>query len=370
MICPKPLQKGDRIAVISLSTGILGEDACAHEKALGEKMLHSFGLEPVFMQHSLSGVQAVWSHPELRAADLKSAFLDDSIQGIICAIGGIDSFRTFPFLMEDAEFAAAVREHPKFFLGYSDSTNSHLMLHRLGLQTFYGQSFLSDMAELSGDMLPYSKEQFASCFAPYHGRRITPAPVWYEERSDYSAKALGTQAVSHPETHGYELLQGEPVFAGELLGGCIDSMGEMLLGDCADYYAAKFAECGIADTDVFRNQAEISRKYEIFPQPDEWRGKILFAETSEDCVSPERLHKFLSAFREAGVFDHLNGILVGKPMNERYYEEYKAVWRDAAGNPDLPILYNVNFGHAAPRTILPYGAEAQVHADRQEIVLL
>ena len=117
MICPEPLKKGDRVAVISLSNGILGEPWCAHEKELAECRLRSFGLEPVYTEHALAGAAALWDHPELRAADLKAAFLDDSIRGIITAIGGIDTFRTFPYLMEDAEFIRAVKEHPKFFLG-------------------------------------------------------------------------------------------------------------------------------------------------------------------------------------------------------------------------------------------------------------
>ena len=370
MLYPEPLHKGDRVGIVSLSSGILGEAFCAHEKELGVQRMEAFGLKPVFTAHALDGVQEVWSHPENRASDLKAAFLDDSIRGMITAIGGIDTFRTFPYLMEDEEFISAVREHPKIFLGFSDSTNNHLMFYRLGLQTFYGQSFLPDIAELSADMLSYSKEQFASCFAPYHGRRIMPAPVWYEERKDFSPAAVGTDPVSHPEQHGYELLQGKPQFEGELLGGCIDSMGEMLLDDRAEYYAEKLRSCGLTDTDVFRSQGEIARRYNIFPSAGEWKGKILFAETSEDQPKPERLAEFLSAFRKAGVFDQINGILVGKPLNEQYYEEYKSVWREAVGNPEIPILYNINIGHAAPRVILPYGAAARVDAEKQEILLL
>ena len=369
VICPEPLRRGDRVAIISLSSGIMGEPYCAHEKELGIRRMHEFGLEPVFTAHSLDGAQEIWMHPENRAADLKAAFLDDSIRGIICAIGGMDTFRTFPCLMEDAEFVRAVQAHPKFFLGFSDSTCNHLMFHRLGLQTFYGQAFLPDLAELSADMLPFSKEQFASCFAPYHGRTITPSPVWYEERKDFSAAAVGTERASHPEQHGYELLQGSPQFEGELLGGCIDSIGEILLSDCAEVYADLFAQNGISDTEIFRRQGEITRKYNIFPRPEEWQGKVLFAETSEVCPKPERLRQYLDALRNAGVFANINGILIGKPMDETYYEEYKAVWRDAVQNPQLPILYNVNFGHAAPRAILPYGAKAQIDAKKQEIRL-
>lgn len=370
MLYPKPLKKGDRIAIVSLSNGILGEAYCAHEKELGEKTLRAFGLEPVYMPHACDGAEAIWTHPEHRAADLKAAFLDDSISGIITAIGGIDTFRTFPYLMEDAAFIRAVREHPKFFLGFSDTTNNHLMLHRIGLQTFYGQALMPDLAELSGDMLPYSKEQLASCFASYQGRIIRPAPEWYEERTDFSAAAVGTIPVSHPEQHGYELLQGNPQFEGELLGGCIDSLAEMLISDCGDEYAELFASVPFVDPSVFDEQGAITRRYNIFPSADEWRGKVFFAETSECCPAPDRLRFCLETLKSEGVFDAVSGILVGKPMNERYYEEYKTVWREVIDNPELPILYNINFGHAAPRAILPYGAAVQVDAEKQEIRLL
>ena len=62
--------------------------------------------------------------------------------------------------MEDQEFINAVRDNPKIFLGFSDSINNHLMVNKLGLSTFYGQSFLQDIAELDNEMLPYSKYYF------------------------------------------------------------------------------------------------------------------------------------------------------------------------------------------------------------------
>ena len=373
MLTPQPLKKGDKVAVICLSSGVIGEPYCAHEKELGEKKLREMGLEPVFTRHALRGADFILSHPEARAADLKEAFLDDSVKGIITSIGGIETFRTFPYLMEDEEFINAVKQHPKFFLGFSDTTNNHLMFHRLGLQTFYGQAFLCDIAELSGDMLPYSKAQFESCFAPYHGRKITSSDLWYEERKDFSDAAVGTAPVSHKEEHGYELLQGAPVFEGELLGGCIDSMGEMLIGGNTERYddilADLFRACPQLREDFLR-QAEITEKYNIFPTAEEWKGKILFAETSEEMPSPQRLRECLEAMKTRGVFSNINGIIVGKPMNEAHYEEYKEVWRDVVNDPQLPILYNVNFGHAAPRAVLPYEAMARVDADKQEITLL
>ena len=370
---PEPLKKDDKVAIICLSSGVIGEPYCAHEKELGLRRLRSFGLEPVFTKHALMGKDYIMAHPEARAADLKAAFLDDSVKGIITSIGGFETFRTFPYLMEDEDFIRAVRQHPKLFLGFSDTTNNHFMLRRLGLQTFYGQAFMCDLAELSGDMLPYSKAQFESFFAPYHGRKITPSDVWYEERTDFSAAAVGTMPVSHKEELGYELLQGSPVFEGELLGGCIDSMGEMLIGAniglLGELLGDEFAKCPQLADDL-RIQSEITRRYNIFPTADEWRGKVLFAETSEITPSPDMLREYLAALKREGVFADLNGIIVGKPMNEKYYDEYKSVWCEVVDNRDIPILYNVNFGHASPRAILPYGAMAHVDANKQEITLL
>ena len=373
MIKPRPLRKGDKVAVICLSNGILGNIGCVQQVDIGVRRLNEYGLDICFTKHALRGTDFILAHPEARAADLKEAFLDDSVSGIITDIGGFETFRTIPYLMEDEEFMSAVREHPKMFLGFSDTTNNHFMFHRLGLQTFYGQSFICDLCEQANEMLPYSKAQFESLFEPYNGRVIKPSDVWYEERTDFSPSAIGTDRVSHADDTGYELLQGAPQFSGELLGGCIESMGEMLIADIGSNHEVNKILSGFpfgsAILEDLKHQNEIIRKYNIFPSAEEWEGKILFAETSEEQPSPERLKQFLEALKSEGVFAKINGIIVGKPQNNKYYEEYKAVWREVVDNEKLPILYNVNFGHGTPRAILPYGAEAFVDAEKQEILL-
>ena len=41
-----------------------------------------------------------------------------------------------------------------------------------------------------------------------------------------------------------------------------------------------------------------------------------------------------------------------------------------AGKKDLPILYNVNFGHTSPMAILPLGLNVEVDLDKKEIRFL
>jgi muramoyltetrapeptide carboxypeptidase LdcA involved in peptidoglycan recycling len=75
-----------------------------------------------------------------------------------------------------------------------------------------------------------------------------------------------------------------------------------------------------------------------------------------------------------GILKVINGILVGKPQGEVYYEEYKDVIRqvisEEEGLKTLPILYNVNFGHAIPIGILPYGVEAEINCKDKTIKLM
>lgn len=54
---PKSLVKGDKVAVVSMSSGILGEDFAKHELELGLKRLKEFGLVPVVMPNALKGIE-------------------------------------------------------------------------------------------------------------------------------------------------------------------------------------------------------------------------------------------------------------------------------------------------------------------------
>ncbi len=345
---PKHLNPGEKVAIVSLSSGILGESFIKHELDLAVKRLNEYGLEPVFMQNSLKGLEYIAAHPEKRAEDLKAAFLDKEIKGIICAIGGDDTYKLAPYLMEDKEFITAVNNNPKIFTGFSDTTINHLMLNRLGLNTYYGPTVVCDLAELDREMLPYTKMWFET-FLGKKQMAITSSDTWYKERSDFSPASLNTPRESVIETKGYETLQGSGVRSGKLFGGCIESLYQLVFDE---------------------EKSAINQKYKLFPTADELKGKILFLETSELKISPEHLNKILKAFRELGIFDTVNGLIIGKPQDAAFYEEYKVIYREVLGDIDLPILYNVNFGHALPRCVVPYNIKCRVDYDNRTIEFL
>ena len=342
-------KKIKNVAIVSLSSGILGEPFIRFEMDIGLQRLKDYGLRVKFMPNALKGLDYVKEHPEKRAEDLLQAFRDPEIDMILCAIGGDDTYRLLPYLFDHGELADTVQD--KVFLGFSDTTINHLMLHKAGLRTFYGQAFLSDLCELGPEMLPYTRKYFEELITTGTIREITPSEVWYEERKSFAPDQVGTLPVAHPNV-GFELLQGAPVFSGKILGGCIDSLYDFFNGE-------RYADMPV-----------LCQKYHLFPGQADWQGRILLLESSEEKPSPEKYKQALEYLKGTGVFDAVSGVLAGKPMDETYAREYKQLLVQVIDRPELPIVFNLNVGHATPRCIIPFGVEATVDAEKQSITFM
>ena len=334
------------IGIVSLSSGTIGEEKVRFEVEIGLKRLKAMGLEVRFLPHALMGSDYVRDHPAERAADLLEAFRDPEIDMILCAIGGDDTCRLLPWLFERDELRHAVTRKP--FLGFSDTTGNHLMLHKLGLPTFYGQSFLSDVCELSEEMLPYTREYFEELIRTGNIREVRPSPIWYSSREKFTPDQAGVPLSAHAD-RGFVLLQGPAVFSGPVLGGCIDSLYDLFEGE------------------EYRELQILASKYSLFPGTEDWRGRILLLESSEVLMPPDKYRRALTLLKEKGLFSVISGILVGKPMDEVYREEYHRILVEEVDDPALPILANLNIGHALPRCIIPFGVEAHVDAAAQRI---
>lgn len=352
------LKAGDKVAIVSLSSGILGEKFVKHELDLGIKRLKEFGLVPVFMDNSLKGLEFISNHPEARADDLKQAFYDPEIKLILCAIGGTDTIRTVPYLLRDKKFKQAVKKSSKIFMGFSDSTVNHLMLYKLGLNTIYGPALLTDFAEFEPEMLPYTKSAVEYLFEPTDNYEIKSSEVWYKDRKDFSPQAVGTFREKMAETKGYELLFGKGKVQGELLGGCLDVIAD-LIGAESDN-----------DAEKHKLRADIVKEFDIFPSLDEWKDKIMFIETSEEKISPTYYRSIIKKLKTMGVFDRISGLVVGKPIDEVFYEEYKQILIEELSGYGFPALFNLNFGHSYPRMVLPYGATAMIDAENKKFTIV
>lgn len=351
MIKPKPLKRGDKVAIVSLSSGILGEPEVRHQLDLGIRRLKELGLEPVFMPHTLKGLNYIKNNPSKRADDLMFAFKEPSIKGIICAIGGDDTYKTIPYLM-NTEFKNTVRSNPKVFVGFSDSTNNHLMLNKLGLVTYYGLNFLSDLCELQKEMIPYTKQSYQRLFKNDESFEIHSSSKWYLNREDYSIDQISVPLVEIEETNGHEYLNGFGVVEGLFWGGCLESIYDL-------YTSERYSD-----------QRYIYNQYGLIPDKDFFKDKIIFLETSEEKPKPEKFKMMLYFLINEGVLSRAKCLLIGKPYDEVYYQEYREILTNLSYQFNLPIVYNLNFGHALPRTIIPYGIKGKVDFDKKEIKVI
>ena len=143
LIKPRKLNKGDKVATVSLSWGGAGDKEILWRYHQGKERLETlFGLKVVEMPHTLAGTDYVYNHPKERAEDLMQAFADPEIKAIIACIGGEDSIRMLPTIDFDV-----IKNNPKIFSGYSDSTVTHFICMKARVSSFYGPTILTDFAE-------------------------------------------------------------------------------------------------------------------------------------------------------------------------------------------------------------------------------
>lgn len=334
---PKKLQPGDKIATVSPSWGGAGDSELRWRYDQGVKRVESiFGLEVLPMPNSLKGSEYLYEHPQARAEDLMTAFKDKSIKGIFANIGGEESIRLLPYI----DFNI-IRKNPKIFMGYSDVTITHLFCHKAGISSFYGPAILTDFAE-NVEMDSYTIDMLKRIlFSDDVIGKIKPALKWTSERLEWHERNKNRRRKMLPN-QGYEVLQGSGVVQGRLIGGCIEVL-------------------------------EFAKGTEIWPEQKHWKDSILFFETSEEKPEPSFIKYWLRNYAAQGILQMANGIVFGKPQDEKYYESYKEVILQVMkeyGLEYLPILYNLNFGHTEPKIVLPYGVMAKINCDKGTFSIL
>ena len=337
LIKPVRLKKGDKVATVSLSWGGAGDKEILWRYQQGKERLETvFGLEVVEMTHTLKGSKYIYEHPEKRAEDLMNAFKDPSVKGIIACIGGNESIRMLPYIDFDL-----IHQNPKIFMGYSDSTTTHMICRKAGISSIYGPTLLVDFAE-NVQMQDYTIEHIKrTLFSTTSIGDIKPASEWTSEYLPWIETNKHT-ARAHQANRSYELLQGTGIINGHLIGGCLE----------------------VFDT---------LRGTSLFPEPEAFDDAILFLETSEDKPPKWYVECALRTFGIMGIFGRINGIIWGKPMDETHYEDYKVIIKKVLkefGHETLPVLYNLNFGHTEPKICIPYGAMAEINCNSTSFSIL
>ena len=325
------LTEGDTVGIVSPSWG--GAGAFPHRVEQAQRHLASLGFKVKLAEHALGTKGFVSDTATHRVQDIHAMFEDSEVKALIAAVGGDHSCHLLPHL--NFELIAA---NPKIFVGYSDITVLNVAIWvKTGLVTFNGPALITDFAEQPA-MFPYTERYFlkATTRAEAVGA-VEPASEWTEEFQDFERKLDLERPRTLQASSGWNWLK-EGKAEGRLVGGCLESLQHL-------------------------------RGTPYFPS---WDNAIFFFETSEEKSAPETIDGILMDYENMGVFDKLQGLLVGRPiyytddekrqLNERILERTEKY--------DFPIITNMDFGHTAPQFTLPIGCRARIDSanKRFEIV--
>lgn len=342
LIKPPKLNHGDKVATLTLSWG--GPGAFPQRYEVGKQRLEEiFGLYVVQTKHALKNAEWIYQNPKARADDLMEAFLDPSIKAIISNIGGDDSIRLIPFV--DLNI---IKNNPKVFMGYSDTTVTHFMCLKAGLSSFYGPAVMTAFAE-NVAMHDYTIHGIRKTL--FSNETIGSIPKntkgWTTELLDWSDENnQNIKRVLNPPTGWNFIGDNKHIRKGRLIGGCLEAL-------------------------QFINGTE------LWPNFSTWDQGILFLETSEEGMEPPAVTRFIRNLAAQGILHSLTGILFSKPGGQhmtaarfseydqallKVFEEYRI--------PLIPIVTEMDFGHSDPMWTLPFGAMVEINPDRKTVTIL
>jgi muramoyltetrapeptide carboxypeptidase len=128
MTPPPFLQNGDAVALISPSKALANGDLDHAINVLSGK-----GLKPHTGANALKNYRAFAAEEALRLHDLNEAICNPDIKAIFCNRGGYGAMH----LLRGTDLVA-LRQNPKWLIGYSDITALHLLWQQQGICSIHG----------------------------------------------------------------------------------------------------------------------------------------------------------------------------------------------------------------------------------------
>ena len=323
LIVPKALKRGDTIALISISGGRAGDGDMLYRYEIGKKRLEDiWGVKVIITPNALAGSQYLYEHPEARAQDLMWALENKEVNGIICMMGGDDSYRVFPYI--DLEI---IKKNPKVFMGYSDIASWMAVFAKAGVRAYYGPNLLTPIAQ-PVELDEYTKNAMQKClFETDILGEISPC----KECTNIEWRNVSEDEIKWTPNPGYRIIQGKGVIRGRIFGGCASPL-QQIIGT------------------------------EFFPTPEFFKDCILMLEIGSPYGSTlAGLHQ-LRTLDAAGMFRYAAGIVIGQ-INEEEEKILTKFLKYEAGREDIPVIANVDFIHRTPMTVIPVGAMTEIDCD-------
>lgn len=281
--------------------------------------LVSRGYRVKFTDNVYSDIDGSRSSPATqRAEELDSLLSDPDVRYIVSCKGG-------DYLNEIFEHTdlSSILDSPKWVQGYSDNTDVLFMI----------TTVFDVMSVYCGNFGDYGMEPWHRSVSEnlefIEGSRSTQ--VSFDAYEDtFRDRVTGLEAIRGDRPVSWRA-DGDARFSGIALGGCSDKLAQ-LVG---------------SGRDRVRDFVERYRDDGIVWYMERYMGN------RDDVVAG------LGSMMENGWFEYASGFLFGRPM---FYdgEDYEDAVRSVLGGTGLPLVFDVDVGHKAPRLTMINGARIDV----------
>ncbi|MEU6823334.1 S66 peptidase family protein [Streptomyces atriruber] len=318
---PRALAAGDLVVIASLSGPLHSRYVPDLERSV--TVLERMGFR-VRRAPLLAAGRRHWWHaatPEEIAEEFNALLRDPEVRAVIAHDGGAAVLGYLDLIDVDA-----IAADPKPILGYSDISLLHLVLHaRTGLVGFH-----ADLATPGlGGAWQAAPEARRAELERLYARLLT------------STEPIGTLPAT-PARECWRAGRSGRV-EGRLIGGLLNR---------------------IALAQATRYALPLER----------FDGAVLFWE--EMGSQAAHVWSYLQVLRHSGILDRISGMVVGVPREIHGLGGPDAsptlpeLVLDVLGDRDIPVLGNVEFGHAGPNLPMPVGIRVALDARQRSLSLL
>lgn len=329
MIYPEFLKLGDTIGITAISKGI-SEDyklkrldsAIEYMKEKGFKVKETKNVRNCIKGRSSTGKE--------RAKEFMELWKDEDIKAIIMVAGGDYAIEMLEYL----DFEEMKKYKPKWIQGFSDVTTiGYLLPTCMDIVSVYADNFVNygmrpvheslDRAlgvMMGNTLIQKSYEKYQGSYLEY-GLETYTKP--YQLDTNVKWKNLRNEK--------------KIKITGRAIGGCLDIVTNFV-GTSYD------------------NVNKFIDKYK-----DE--GIIWFLEVF-DIPSPQ-IYWHLWKFKNAGYFRNCKGIVFGRTAmcREEYGVTFEDSLNDALLDLDIPVIYDMDFGHRPPQIAMLNGGYLEIESE-------
>ncbi|WP_379151215.1 S66 peptidase family protein [Paenibacillus sp. sgz5001063] len=323
MITYPVLEKGATIGVTAASSGVGPQTAELFGKAVTR--MEERGYQVICGDTVFKHDKAKSASGAERGKEFNQMMSDDRIGLIIPPWGG-------ELLIEMLEHIDYGQVKAKWVMGFSDISLLLLVLTlRTGIATAHGPSFWDLRAEVSDKTTAMWQTVLST-----NSREpvVQHSSVNYHQELEQAVPSPSLFHLHIPTV--WKLVSGDTVtLKGRLLGGCVDIIRHII---------------GTPYGDVRHFQEHFLQQ-----EPILW-----YLENCE--LNAADLRRSLVQMKLAGWFDHCSGVMFGRSGTNTPMENYTAedVYRELFEELQIPVIYDLDFGHVPPQMTLINGAYAEV----------